>query len=441
MSGGHLMTAAESIAAVCSGETTSEELVRDCIEHINDIEDTVGAWAHFDPEYALQQAREADRFRQTGHVVGPLHGVPVGVKDIFNTRDMPTEFGCSLYAGRQPDYDAPVIEYLRAAGAIIMGKTVTTEMAVYSPGKTRNPHDPQRTPGGSSSGSAAAVAAGMVPVAIGTQTNGSVIRPASYCGVYGFKPSFGLISRTGVLRQSRPLDQIGVFARTLEDTALIAEAMMVFDSRDPDMQPRMRPALSQVLKTEPAIPPKLAFVRTPAWDQADDDVQDGFEELVEHFGDRVVEVKLGPEFDREIEIHRTIMEADLALNFERVYQRGKDELSDVLREMLERGQKVTAVDYNRALAAVPEMQRKLSYILTEYDAIVTPATSGEAPVGLESTGSPAFCTLWTLCGLPAITVPAMEGSNGMPLGVQLVADRGEDARLLRTARWFTETIG
>jgi len=440
MSGGHLMTAAESIAAVCSGEMTSEELVRDCIEHINGIEDTVGAWAHFDPEYALQQARDADSFRQTGHVVGPLHGVPVGVKDIFNTLDMPTEYGCSLYAGRQPDYDAPVIEYLRAAGAIIMGKTVTTEMAVYSPGKTRNPHDPNRTPGGSSSGSAAAVAAGMVPVAIGTQTNGSVIRPASYCGVYGFKPSFGLISRTGVLRQSRPLDQIGVFARTLEDTALIAEAMMVFDSRDPDMQPRMRPALSQVLKTEPPIPPKLAFIRTPVWDQAEDDVRDGFEELVEHFGDRVVEVKLGPEFDQAIEIHRTIMESDLALNFERVYQRGKDELSDVLREMLERGQKVTAVDYNRALAAVPELRRKLSYILTEYDAVVTPATTGEAPVGLESTGSPAFCTLWTLCGLPAITVPAMQGSNGMPLGVQLVADRGEDARLLRTARWFTETI-
>jgi len=440
MSSGHLMTAAESIAAVCSGEMTSEELVRDYIEHINGIEDTVGAWAHFDPEYALQQAREADNFRQTGHVVGPLHGVPVGVKDIFNTRDMPTEFGCSLYAGRQPDYDAPVIEYLRAAGAIIMGKTVTTEMAVYSPGKTRNPHDPERTPGGSSSGSAAAVAAGMVPVAIGTQTNGSVIRPASYCGVYGFKPSFGLISRTGVLRQSRPLDQIGVFARTLEDTALIAEAMMVFDSRDPDMQPRMRPALSQVLKTEPPIPPKLAFIRTPVWDQADDDVHDGFEELVEHLGDRVVEVKLDPEFDQEIEIHRTIMEADLALNFERVYQRGKDELSDVLREMLERGQKITAVDYNRALSTVPELRRKLSHILTEYDAIVTPATMGEAPVGLESTGSPAFCTLWTLCGLPAITVPAMQGSNGMPLGVQLVADRGEDARLLRTARWFTETI-
>lgn len=440
MSGGHLMTAAESVAAVCAGEITSEELVRDCIEHISGIEDTVGAWAHFDPEYSLQQAREADRFRQTGHVVGPLHGVPVGVKDIFNTRDMPTEYGCSLHAGHQPDHDAPVIEYLRAAGAIIMGKTVTTEMAVYSPGKTRNPHDPNRTPGGSSSGSAAAVAAGMVPVAVGTQTNGSVIRPASYCGVYGFKPSFGLISRTGVLRQSQPLDQIGVFARTLEDTALIAEAMMVFEAKDPDMQPRMHPALSQVLKTEPPVPPKLAFIRTAVWDQADDDVHSGFEELVEHFGDRIVEVQLPPEFDQVIDIHRTIMESDLALNFDREYRHGKDTLSDVLRQMIERGQKNTAVEYHQALAAVPGLRRKLSYILSEYDAIVTPATTGEAPVGLESTGSPVFCTLWTLCGLPAITVPAMQGSNGMPLGVQMVADRGEDARLLRTARWFTETI-
>lgn len=440
MSNGHLLTAAESIAAVVAGELNSEELVRDCIEHINGIEDTVGAWTFLDPEYAMDQARAADRFRQTGHVVGSLHGVPVGVKDIFNTRDMPTEYGCSLYAAHRPDHNASVIDSLRAAGAIILGKTVTTEMAVYSPGKTRNPHDPNRTPGGSSSGSAAAVAAGMVPVAIGTQTNGSVIRPASYCGVYGFKPSFGLISRTGVLRQSRPLDQVGVFARTLEDTALIAEAMMVFDAKDPDMRTQMRPALSQVLKTEPPVPPKLAFIRTPMWDQADDDVQGAFEELVEHLGDRVVEVTLPEEFDRVIDIHRTIMESDLALNFDREYQHGKDTLSEVLRQMIERGQKNTAIEYNRALAAVPRLHRKLSHILSEYDAIVTPATTGEAPIGLESTGSPVFCTLWTLCGLPAITVPAMQGSNGMPIGVQMVADRGEDARLLRTAKWFTQTI-
>jgi Asp-tRNA(Asn)/Glu-tRNA(Gln) amidotransferase A subunit family amidase len=236
------------------------------------------------------------------------------------------------------------------------------------------------------------------------------------------------------------LDQVGVFARTLEDTALIAEAMMVFDAQDPDMRTQMRPALSQVLRTEPPMPPKLAFIRTPVWDQADDDVQGAFEELAEHLGDRVVEVTLPEEFDRVIDIHRTIMESDLALNFDREYQHGKDTLSEVLRQMIERGQKNTAVEYNRALAAVPGLHRKLSHILSEYDAIVTPATTGEAPMGLESTGSPVFCTLWTLCGLPAITVPAMQGSNGMPIGVQMVADRGEDARLLRTAKWFTQTI-
>lgn len=440
MSGGNLLTAADSIGAVCAGETTSVEVVQGCLDHIDSIEETVGAWTHMDPEYALQQARAADELRQTGHVVGTLHGVPVGVKDIFNTHDMPTEYGCSLYAAHQPNHDATVVAALRAAGAIILGKTVTTEMAVYTPGKTTNPHDAGRTPGGSSSGSAAAVAAGMVPVAIGTQTNGSVIRPASYCGVYGFKPSFGLISRNGVLRQSQRLDQVGVFARTLEDTALIAEALMIYDAEDPDMKPRMRPALSQVLATEPPVPPRLAFIKTPVWAQADEDVHEAFAELVEHLGDRVVEVDLPPGFDEVIDIHRTIMEADLALNFDREYRHGVDVLSDTLRQMIERGQKTLATDYHRAVARIAPLRKKLSHILSEYEAIVTPATTGEAPQGLESTGSPVFCTLWTLCGLPAITVPALQGSNGMPIGVQLVADQREDARLLRTAKWFVDTI-
>lgn len=440
MGNANLMTATEMVTAVNESQVTSEELVRDCINHINEIEDTVGAWAYLSEDYALEQARRADEFRQTGHVPGPLHGIPVGVKDIFNTEDMPTEYGCALYDGHQPYHDATAVAALKSAGAVILGKTVTTEMAVYSPGKTRNPHDPERTPGGSSSGSAAAVAAGMVPVAIGTQTNGSVIRPAAYCGVYGFKPSFGLISRTGVLRQSQPLDQVGVFARTLEDTALIAEALMVFDALDPDMRPLAKPALTQLVNEEPPVPPRLAFVKTPVWSQAEDDVKEAFGELADHLGDRVVEVDLPPLFDEVIEIHRTIMESDLALNFDREYQHDDKLLSDILRQMIERGQKTLAMDYNRALSKVPELRKTLSKILSEYEAIVTPATLGEAPLGLESTGSPAFCTLWTLCGLPAITVPALQGSNGMPLGVQLVADYREDARLLRTAKWFVNTI-
>jgi Asp-tRNA(Asn)/Glu-tRNA(Gln) amidotransferase A subunit family amidase len=353
---------------------------------------------------------------------------------------MPTEDGTVLHAGRQPMEDATAVVRLREAGAIILGKTVTTELAVYAPGKTRNPHDLERTPGGSSSGSAAAVAAGMVPLAIGTQTNGSVIRPAAFCGVYGYKPTFGLISRHRVLQQSRPLDQIGVFARTIEDTALIAEAMVGFDDRDPDTRLRAGPALVATLSEEPPVQPRLAFVKTRVWEEADTDTREAFAELVEHLGDKVGEVELPGIFNDAVEQHRMIMEADLARSFEREYRRGKDKLSDILKEMIERGQKVLAVDYNNAVSRIPVFNHTLDKVFEWHDAILTPATTGEAPVGLASTGSPIFCTLWTLCGMPAITLPILQGSHGMPMGVQLVGRRGDDARLLRTARWLVNLV-
>lgn len=430
------MSAAEAAAAIQSGETTSEELVQAYLDHIATLEDSVGAWAHLDPEYALQQARDADLQRRSGMSVGPLHGVPVGVKDIFDTRDMPTEDGTVLHAGRTPAYDATAVALLREAGAVIMGKTVTTELAVYAPGKTRNPHDPARTPGGSSSGSAAAVAAHMVPLAIGTQTNGSVIRPASYCGVFGYKPSHGLISRYRVLQQSRALDQVGVFGRTVADVALLAEQLMGFDERDPDMRPRSRPNLTGTATEEPLVPPRLAFVKTPAWDQADKDVQDAFAELMEFLGDEAEELDLSDLLENAVSWHRTIMEADLARSFRREYERGKESLSATLREMIERGQQCLAMDYNEALEQIPVLNSALDEILLEYDAIITPATTGEAPAGLESTGSPVFCTPWTLCGMPSISVPILQGSNGMPIGVQMTAARNDDARLLRTANWL-----
>ena len=433
-----LMSATEAAAAMRAGEITSEELVRACLDHIAAIEEQIGAWAYLDPDYALKQARQADLALQEGKGIGPLNGIPVGVKDIFDTRDMPTEDGTVLHAGRQPTEDATAVALLREAGAIIMGKTVTTELAVYAPGKTRNPHDPECTPGGSSNGSAAAVAAGMAPLAIGTQTNGSVIRPASYCGVYGYKPSYGRISRHLVLQQSRPLDQVGVFARTIEDAALIAESIMAFDDRDPDTQMRARPKLVETLAGEPPVQPRLAFVKTPVWDQAETDTQEAFAELVAHLGEIVVEVELPDIFNDAVELHRIIMEADLARSFEREYANGKDKLSAILREMIERGQKVLAVDYNDAVSRIPVCNRALDNVFDWYDAILTPATTGEAPVGLESTGSPIFCTIWSLCGMPATTLPILQGAHGMPLGVQLVGPRDDDARLLRTARWLVD---
>jgi Asp-tRNA(Asn)/Glu-tRNA(Gln) amidotransferase A subunit family amidase len=432
--------AVEAAAAIREGQVTSQELVEACLARIDEAEESVQAWAFLDPQHARSQARAADEARSRGQPLGALHGIPVGIKDIVDTADMPTEDGTPLHAGRRPRRDATVVSLLRAAGAVIMGKAVTTELAVYAPGKTRNPHDPGRTPGGSSSGSAAAVAAEMVPLALGTQTNGSVIRPASYCGVVGYKPTRGLISRSGILRQSRLLDQVGVFARSLPDAALLAQELMAFDASDPDMRPRARPRLVEFVSQRPPLPPRFAFVKTPVWDQASADTQAAFAELVDSLGDRITEVTLPDPFVEAVALHRLIMEADLALSFAPEYERGAAQLSATLREMLERGQRYRAVDYNRAAARIAVYNAALDDVFHEMHAIVTPATTGEAPRGLESTGTPVFCTLWTLCGLPAVTVPLMKGAEGMPLGVQLVGPRGDDARLLQCTRWLEEQV-
>jgi len=429
-------SAADAARAIRDGAFSSVELVEACLARVREVDPKVQAWAYFDPEHALAQARALDERRKEGAPVGPLHGVPVGIKDIFDTADMPTEDGTVLHAGRTPATDAAAVARLRAAGAVIMGKTVTTELATYAPGKTRNPHNAEHTPGGSSSGSAAAVACGMVPVALGSQTNGSVIRPAAYCGVYGFKPTHGLISRHGVLKLSRALDHAGVFARTIEDIALACEELAGFDERDPDTRMRARIPFLRVAAEEPPFPPRLAFVKTPLWDRTEPDTREALGELVTQLGDRVEEFVL-PETAREaLEWHRTIMEAEMAASLVVEYEKGRDRLSDSLRAQLERGRKHTAFDYQAALARVPLLNEGFSELFERYDAIVTPATAGTAPKGLASTGDPAFCTLWTLCGMPALSLPLMQGANGLPLGLQLIGPRHDDARLLRTARWL-----
>ncbi|BDD86635.1 amidase [Desulfofustis limnaeus] len=435
-----LLGAGQAAEEIRAGRLSSEELVRACLARIEQTEPIVQAWTFLDAELAVAQAKRADLLKMTGQPLGPLHGVPVGIKDVFDTMDMPTEDGTVLHRGRTPGQDATVVSRLRQAGAVIMGKTVTTELAVYAPGKTRNPHDPERTPGGSSSGSAAAVAAGMVPLAVGTQTNGSMIRPASFCGVYGYKPTYGLISRHRVLQQSRPLDQVGVFARSIEDVALIAEAIIGYDPLDPDTLLRARPHLRRLQAEAPPVTPKLALVKTPVWEQATETTREAFAELAAVLGEQAPEVALPLPFDQAHELHRRIMEADLARSFAKEYSRGKDQLSQVLVEMIERGRRVLATEYNDAVAAIPVLRQELERLFQWHDAIITPAAVGEAPLGLESTGSPVFCTIWTLCGLPAITVPLLQGDNGMPLGVQLVGPPGDDAALLRTARWLVQTI-
>jgi len=433
------MSATAAAAAIDNGELTSEVLVEGCLARIDAREETVGAWTFLDREHALSQARAADQAKLAGRATGPLHGIPVGIKDIFDTDDMPTEDGTPLHAGHRPSDDATAVARLRQAGAIILGKTVTTELAAYTPGKTTNPHDPARTPGGSSSGSAAAVAAHMVPLAIGSQTAGSVIRPASFCGVFGFKPTHGLISRHNMLPLSRTLDQIGVFARTVEDAALLAEALIGFDANDPDTRPRARPTLREVARQEPPVTPHFGFVKGPAWDRAEDDTREAFAELVDLLGDGAEEIALPPVFADALDWHRTIMESEMAGNLRREYEQGGDRLSPRIRELIERGRTILAVDYNDAVAAIEVLNLLLLPVFERCDAILTPAAPGEAPRGLENTGDPAFCAIWTLCGVPTVTVPLFEGANGMPMGAQLVGPRGDDSRLLRTARWLAES--
>jgi len=433
-------SAADAARAIRDGAISSEQLVEACLARVREAEPQVQAWQFLDPERARAQARARDADRREGRPSGPLHGVPVGIKDIIDTADMPTEDGTVLHAGRMPARDATVVAWLRAAGAVIMGKAVTTECAYFSPGKTRNPHHPEHTPGGSSSGSAAAVAAGMVPLALGSQTNGSTIRPAAFCGVYGFKPTHGLIPRHGILRLSRTLDHVGVFARTLEDIALLAEELVGYDERDPDTRPRARIPFGAVAAEEPPMPPRLAFVKTPVWDRAEEETREAFAELTAELADAVEEVELPGSARAAWDWHRTIMDAEMAASLDLEWERGRDRLSARLRELLARGREVRALDYQQALARIPLLNESFDELFLRFDAILTPAAPGTAPRGLDATGDPAFCTLWTLCGMPAISLPLMRGTNGLPLGVQLVGPREGDARLLRTARWLAAQV-
>jgi len=419
------------------GAVTSVELVRACLARVREVDGQVQAWTFLDPDYALAQARAADELRMSGQPIGALHGLPVGLKDIIDTSDMPTENGSVLHAGRTPSRDASVVSRLRAAGAVIMGKTVTTEFATRTPGKTRNPHNPGHTPGGSSSGSAAAVAAGMVPLALGSQTTGSTIRPASFCGVYGLKPTHGLIPRDGMLQLSRTLDHVGLFARTVEDLALLLEELAGHDERDPDSRPRARVPYRAAAAEEPPLTPMFAFVKTSFWERVDADAREAFTELVEHLGDRVKELELVTPSDEVLECQRAVGGAEIAINLRREWETGRDKLSAALRARIEQGREVSAVDYLGALGRIPELNASLTELFEQrYDAILTPAAFGTAPKGLASTGDPAFCALWTLCGMPALNVPLLQGTGGLPLGVQLVGARHRDAQLLRTARWL-----
>jgi len=432
------LTATEAAPEIARGAISAEDYMAACLERIAAVESEVRAFVHLDPDRALAQARALDRMKADGERIGPLHGIPIGIKDIFDTADYPTEYGSPIFAGRRPDADATAVRKLREAGAVIIGKTVTTEFAYFHPGKARNPRDLNRTPGGSSSGSAAVVAAGMVPLAIGSQTNGSVIRPAAFCGVFAVKPSHGLISRGGALMLSRNLDHVGAFARSIEDLALILDVLVGQDSADPDSRPYASPSFRVSAAEVPPIAPSYALVRTPMWDKADGDTRSAIEDLAKELGAR--EVDLPDDYRAAWEAQRIIMATDMAHNLGAFLERG-GEASKQFRDLIAEGRKVTAVRY---LAAVRDARRYADGMMGIFeqfaDAIITPSARGVAPLGIEATGDPVFCTLWSLIGFPSLNLPLLANDAGLPIGVQLVGAPGRDERLLRTGRALVQQL-
>jgi Asp-tRNA(Asn)/Glu-tRNA(Gln) amidotransferase A subunit family amidase len=429
------LTATQAASGLAAGDFSAEQLMRDCLGRITEREDDVRAWAYIDPDHALQQARAVDTHRANGGDLGPLHGLPVGIKDIIDTADMPTENGSPIFQGRQPSLDATCVAALRAAGAIIMGKTVTTELANINSSKTRNPHDLEYSPGGSSAGSGAGVADFHMPLALGTQTGGSVIRPASFNGVYGLKPTLGLIPRDGVLLQSHTLDTLGVYGRTIEDLALITDSISSHDPRDPQSHAGNRASLRAAYRTKPAAPPRFAFLKTPAWEQADSGAQEAITDVARRLGVSCQEADLPAPFDRIIDLHAAIFAGENAHYYGGHLDERPKLLSEKLRARLQANKDTPARDYVEALTMRETIYDGLGTLLERYDSVLCLPATGPAPHGFDTTGSAIFNGLWTYLGVPCISLPRLT-VDGMPLGVQLVGKRGEEGKLLRTARWL-----
>ncbi len=419
------LTASEAAAQIAGGKITSEALVQACLHRIIEREDAVGAWIFLDPDMALAAARARDAEASRG----PLHGIPIAVKDIIDTADMPTELGSKIYAGRRPARDATCVARLRDAGALVLGKTVTTEFATFTPGKTRNPHNPAHTPGGSSSGTAAAVADFMVPAGFGTQTSGSVIRPASFCGVCGFKPSHSMVPLGGVLVLVPAFDCVGYMARSFDDLALIHGVL----GGDGD------PAPLADGPDGPGRPPRIGLCRSHLWDQAEPAGVAAFEEAAQQLtalGAETAEIDLPAGFAPLEEVHGVIMSVALSRSLKSEYDNHRDKISERLRTRIEQGLACPPDRFIRAVEAAARCRSEIETVFGDFDALLTPAARGEAPAGLSATGHPTFNMVWTLLQLPCATVPGLHGPSRLPVGVQLVGRRGDDRRLLSAAKWL-----
>jgi len=420
------LSATEAARLMAAGRLTSEALVAACLERISSRDGHVRAWAYCDPEFALRQARDCDRATVR---LGPLHGIPLGFKDVLDTADLPTEYGSPIYRGHRPRWDAACVALMRAAGGVILGKTATTEFANNHPSPTRNPHRLDHTPGGSSSGSAAAVADFMVPLSFGTQTGGSTIRPAAFCGVVGYKPTFNLVNRAGLKFVAESLDTIGVFGRSVEDVALLAHVASSLDL--PNFAQRSTQG------------PRIGLHRTSKWSEAHGTAQsalDSAAKLVEKAGARVQEVELPSDFSELYDEQMTIMNFEAARGLAYEFFRYRNVLSEDLRGRLDRGSCAPRAAYDAALRHTRDCQKRLGATFAKVDVLLTPSAPGEAPRDLTTTGSSLFNRNWTLLGTPCVNVPYGAGPAGLPLGIQIVGAAGSDVGTLYWAHWVQQAL-
>ena len=426
----------ELVKKISLSKITSVEICNAYIERINKFEKEVKAWAFFDKKLLLEKAKEADDYKNSGKPTGPLHGIPVAVKDIVGTIEMPTECGTPIRKGKSYSQNAEIIDLLHSSGAIVMGKTATSELAYLGPPKTTNPHDNSRTPGGSSSGSAAAVASFMAPLAIGSQTGGSVIRPASFCGVVGYKPSYGLISRNGVLKTSEKLDQIGVFGKSVEDVALLAKILIKKDSFDPATIYFSADNMISSVKEGPLYEPKFIFYKTDFWKMIDKKSKEAFEYFIKSFK-KNIEIFDTPSYFKDIhKYHQIIHETDLANNFSDYYKKSKNKLSKYMQSAIKNGNKYSGKEYAEAIDFMKRSYESYKEVFEDYHGILTPSSPGVAPKGLKSTGTAEFNKVWSYLGTPCISLPLLQGENNLPLGIQLVGEKYDDNRFLGVASWI-----
>lgn len=417
-------------------------MVEACLKRIEVLEPDLQAWATLDPQGALATARRCEQAMRRGEKLGPICGVPVGVKDIFYTAGLPTSAGSRVYAGFVPEYDASSVVRLKEAGAIILGKTVTTEFAVSDPAKTANPWNMAHTPGGSSSGSAAAVAARMLPAALGTQTGGSTLRPAAYCGIVGLKATYGRISRYGVIPVSWCLDHVGILVRSVADAALMLELISGHDTHDPSSLAHPVGVYTAAVK-QADKPPRIGILREFFLEQSEEETRQHTETLAERFaraGAMVREVSLPASFAAVTAAHSIIMRVEAAAFHAEMFAKQREQYGQKLRAMIETGLVVPGVEYLRAQRLRRLFQEEVVQMFNEVDVLMTPATPAPAPLGLDSTGDNRFQLPWSYCGIPAIALPSGLSRDGLPLGIQLIGPALQEERLLRAARWCEATM-